>query len=97
MDSKYDRGRAGSSPSPLKVRAEVAPFGVLVHPYVEQSSFSPHLDAGAVEALRHCTMHGQAVGSTVRVVVLYELMNGDEYLPRGLVTVLPAPPAPPAR
>lgn len=77
---------------PVGVRAEVGAFGELVHGYVEQPTVNPYLNAGALEALRHCRLHGQPPGTTVHLVVLYELGHADEYLPRGFVTVVPAPP-----
>lgn len=75
------------------VRAEVGPFGALVNGVVEQPTVNPYLNAGALDALRHCRMHGAAPGTTVHLAVLYELGHADEYLPRGFVTVVPVPPA----
>lgn len=77
---------------PVVVRAEVGPYGSLLNAVVEQPTVNPYLNAGAIDALRHCRMHGEAPGSTVRLVVFYSLGQVDEYLPRGFVSVFPAPP-----
>lgn len=78
---------------PVVVRAVVGPYGSLENAVVEQPTVNSYLNAGAIDALRHCRMHGEAPGSTVRLVVFYTLGHVDEYLPRGFITVFPAPPA----
>ena len=82
---EYRRGQ-------VVLRAQVGAHGTLVNPVVEQPSSDSYLDAGALDAMHHCRIPAQAPGSVVRLVVVYDLMNGDDYLPRGIVTVLPAPP-----
>jgi TonB family protein len=73
------------------VRAQVGADGRLGQGVVEQPAPSPYLNAAAVDAMRQCRTVAAAPGTTVRAVVVYELVNRDEYLPRGVVYVVPAP------
>jgi TonB family protein len=75
------------------VRGIVGADGRLTHPAVEQPSWDPYLTAAAVEGVRHCRMPASPPGTIVRLVFLYEFYGQDEYLPRGVVSVLFAPPA----
>ena len=75
------------------LRAIVAADGRLTHPAVEQPSWDPYLTAAAVEGVRHCRMPASPPGTMVRLVFIYEFYGQDEYLPRGVVSVLFAPPA----
>ena len=73
------------------VRAQVGADGRLANGVVEQPAASSYLNAAAVDAMRQCRTVAAAPGTTVRAVVLYDLLNGDEHLPRGIVNVVPAP------
>lgn len=77
------------------VHAEVGPGGALLNPVVERPAFNPWLSAGALDAVRQCRLPQAAPGSQVRLLVAYDFFGQEEYLPRGVVTVLFAPPPPP--
>jgi TonB family protein len=75
------------------VRGTVGADGRLAYPAVEQPSWDPYLTAAAVEGVRHCRMPASPPGTIVRLVFIYDFYGQDEYLPRGVVSVLFAPPA----
>jgi hypothetical protein len=73
------------------VRAEVGPDTRLVKPVVEQPAFDPHLTAAAPRAVQQCSLPQARPGSQVRLLVAFDFFGQEEYLPRGVVTVLFAP------
>ena len=81
---EFQRGQA-------VVRAEVGPEGRLVNPVVEQAAFNPHLNTGALRAVQQCSLPQARPGSQVRLLVAFDFFGQEEYLPRGVVTVLFAP------
>jgi len=73
------------------VRAQAGPEGRLDAPVLEQPSASGFLNAGALQAMQHCRVPGAAPGTQVRLMVVYDFIGYEEYLPRGVVSVVPAP------
>lgn len=80
------------------VAAEVRPDGALATPRVEASSGHPFLDAAALDAVRWCRFPPTGGGSArVRLLVAYDLLGQEEYLPRGAVSIGVLPPVPAGR
>lgn len=72
------------------VRSQVGADGRLVDSVVTQPTANAYLNAGALQAMRSCRAPGLAAGSEVRLLVIYDFAGQDEYLPRGVVTIVPA-------
>lgn len=75
------------------VRGQVGANGFVERAVVEQPAWDPYLTAAAVEGVRHCRVPASPPGTIVRLLFLYQFHGEDEYLPRGEVSVLFAPPA----
>ena len=73
------------------VRADVAPDGRLVNPVLGEAPFNGYLAAGAVAAVKQCSLPQASPGSQVRLLVAFDFYGQSEYLPNGVVTVLFAP------
>lgn len=69
------------------VRVDVAAAGTVTNAAVAVPSESTYLNAAALEAVRSCRFAPAAAARQVDVVVAYELVGGDEYLPKGVVRV----------
>jgi len=75
------------------VRGQVAADGRLTGAVAEQPSWDPFLTAAALDGVRHCHVPTSPPGTVVRLLFVYDFYGQDEYLPRGVVSVLFAPPA----
>ncbi|MBC5781582.1 hypothetical protein H8N03_01420 [Ramlibacter sp. USB13] len=73
------------------VRAQVGPDSRLVNPVLEEAPMNQYLAAGALDAVRQCSLPQARPGSDVRLLVAYDFHGQNEYLPNGVVTVLFAP------
>lgn len=69
------------------LRVAVDPAGAVRTAAVATSSGSPFLDAAALDGVRFCRFPPAAAERQATVVFAYELVGGDEYLPRGVVNV----------
>lgn len=75
------------------VRGRIAADGRIGDVGVEQPAWDSYLTAAAVEGVRHCRVPASPPGTVVRLLFIYDFYGQDEYLPRGVVSVLFAPPA----
>lgn len=75
------------------VRGQVAADGRITGAVAEQPAWDPYLTAAALDGVRHCRLPASPAGTVVRLLFVYDFVGGDQYLPRGVVTVLFAPPA----
>ena len=75
------------------VRGQVAADGRITGAVAEQPAWDPYLTAAALDGVRHCRLTTSPPGTVVRLLFVYDFLGGDQYLPRGVVTVLFAPPA----
>lgn len=69
------------------LRVGLDPAGTVRSAAVASSSGSGFLDAAATEGARFCRFPPAAAARQAEVVFAYELVGGDEYLPRGVVNV----------
>lgn len=76
------------------VRVDVDPAGTVTHAALAAPSTSTYLNAAALDAARTCRFAPAAAARQVDVVVAYELVGGDEYLPKGYIRVGVRPPQP---
>jgi len=77
------------------VRASVDAAGAVTGAALAVPNASPYLNAAAVQAVRACRFTPAAAPRQVDVVFAYELVGGDEYLPKGVVKVGVRPPGVP--
>jgi len=73
------------------VRSQAGPEGRLEAPFVERASASEYLNTSALQAMQQCRVPDATPGSQVRLMVVYDFIGSYEYLPRGVVRVVPAP------
>jgi TonB family protein len=103
--SVADAPRCGPQPYPFHalenhyggevgIDVEVAPAGSVTDAALMQPAGSSYLDAAALRSVRSCRFLPAAVARRLQLVVVYELVNGDEHLPRGTVTIALRPQAP---
>jgi TonB family protein len=76
------------------VRSQAGPDGRLERPFVEQAAASDYLNVGAMQAMQHCRVPGAPAGSQVRLMVVYDFIGSEDPLPKGVVSVVPAPTQP---
>lgn len=74
------------------VHASVGEGGRLVNPVLEQPAPDAYLTDAALRAVDECRLPAARAGSQVRLLVVFELVSQESYLPRGIVTVFFAPP-----
>jgi TonB family protein len=71
----------------VHLQVAVDPSGAVRTAAVANSSGSSFLDAAALDGVRYCRFAPAAAGRQATVVFAYELVGGDEYLPRGVINV----------
>ena len=76
------------------VAAQVGDEGRLLQPVIEQATYNPYLNTGALAAVAQCRLPQARPGSQVRLLVVFEFYGQNEYLPNGAVLVFFAPPLP---
>lgn len=76
------------------VRVDVDAAGAVTRAALAVPSESTYLNAAALDAARTCRFAAATAARQVDVVVAYELVGGDEYLPKGVVRVGVRPASP---
>jgi TonB family protein len=74
------------------VRAAVDPAGTVTGATLAAPHPSSYLNAAALQGLRACRFAPAAAPREVDVTFAYELVGGDEFLPKGVVRVGVRPP-----